>query len=78
MKYTKIRMDFNYPVKDMFYRADLIKGNPDLLRLGATLGETLGVEFTHDFHFEASFKNYQEAWVMQKPMKGIAVWPGTS
>ena len=61
MKYTKIRMDFNCPLKDRFYGADLIKGNPDLLRLGATLGETLGVEFTLDFHFEAIFRVFSVA-----------------
>lgn len=59
-------MDFNCPLKDRFYGADLIKGNPDLLRLE----EALGAESTHDFHFRASFKNYQEAWAVQNGYEG--------
>lgn len=66
MKYTRIGMDFNYPVKDRFYRVVLIKGNSDLLRLE----EALGAESTYDFHFRASFKNYQEAWAVQNGYEG--------
>lgn len=70
MEYTKIRMDFDYPEKDRFYRIVLVKGDPDLLRLGVMLGEALGAQFTHDFHFRANFKNYQEAWAMENAFEG--------
>ncbi len=51
MLYTKIRMDFKYAEKGRFYRVVLIKGNPDLLKLGIALGSSAGCEFEHYFIF---------------------------
>lgn len=49
MAYTKIRLDFEYGPKGRFYRVVLVKGNPDLYRLGVYFGSALGATFEHAF-----------------------------
>lgn len=49
MLYTKLRIDFKNGPKDRFYRVILVKGNPNLFKLGIAIGTILGALFEHCF-----------------------------
>lgn len=75
MLYTKIRMDFKYAEKGRFYRVLLIKGNPDLLKLGVALGDAVSVAFEHCFLITCNKRAtcYVMAPFMEEPLPGYCL-----
>lgn len=72
MIYTKIRLDFKYGPKDRFYRIVLVKGNPDLFKLGIALGTSVEATFEHAFLFSSNDDSisYVMASFMEDPGEG--------
>ncbi len=72
MAYTKIRLDFEYGPKGRFYRVVLVKGNPDLYRLGVYFGSALGATFEHAFMITSKKRDvsYVPAAFMEDPFDG--------
>lgn len=70
MLYTKIRLDFKYGPKNRFYRVVLIKGNPDLFKLGVALLTSLEATFEHCFLITHKGVSYVMAPFMEDPLDG--------
>ncbi len=72
MLYTKLRLDFKYAPRGRFYRVLLIKGNPDLFKLGIAFLTILGAAFEHSF--EINIKKGKESYVtapfLKEPLFG--------
>ncbi len=72
MNYTKIRLDFKYGPKNRFYRVVLVKGDPDLFKLGVELGTAVGAMFEHCFLITCNRRKtqYVMAPFMEDPIDG--------
>lgn len=72
MRYTKLRIDFKYGPKDRFYRVILVKGNPNLFKLGIAIGTILGAVFEHCFLITVRKDSisYVMSPFMEEPLNG--------
>ena len=72
MLYTKLRIDFKNGPKDRFYRVILVKGNPNLFKLGIAIGTILGAFFEHCFLITVRKDSicYVMSPFMEEPLNG--------
>ena len=65
MEYKKLRITFDYPDKDRFYRVLLVKPNISLVDLGCVILTSLRSDFSHCFYFKDKDKNYNPKVFME-------------
>lgn len=69
-KYRKLRFDYKYGPKNRFYRVVLVKGNPNLFKLGVALLTSVGATFEHCFLFRVEDESdYDTCYVMANFME---------